>query len=419
MKIKTLILLILLFAMVGCSPEAEPEEVVQLPTETAVPPTNTPIPPTDTPVPPTETAVPTETPTEIPTNTPEPTETPAPTNTPAPTSTPLPDIERFSVSDKVTVYGEQPAIDNDDVGPAGEQYTDPGGVVFHQGQFHMFHNAFTGWPAAVDVMYSVSNDGINWTLVQDEPVFAGNRLDYVGVAALASSVVVLDDGTWAMYFYTWDDRTWPVSRTSIGLATAPGPLGPWTALETPILDKGPEGAWDDLGVRTPSVVKTDDGYVMFYAGFREASAFIGQAFSADGISWTKFNDPETDGEFAESDPVFLGSGMGWDRKYVYQPRVRQTDDGLVMLYTSTTTLNGNGLFQAHGLAFSADGQEWSRSKTAVLKANEFQPNSIDIWYTELEHVGDTYYIYLELGVGNNTEIYVATFDQSIFAETDE
>ena len=100
----------------------------------------------------------------------------------------------------------------------------------------MFHNAFTGWPAAVRVMYSVSDDGINWTLAQEEPVFEGNDLDYAGVAALASSIIVLEDGTWAMYFYTWNDYAWPVSASSIGLATAPSPFGPVDSNGTPNLN---------------------------------------------------------------------------------------------------------------------------------------------------------------------------------------
>lgn len=36
---------------------------------------------------------------------------------------------------------------------------------------------------------------------------AGDDLDYVGVTALASSALVQDDGTWVLYFYTWDDNT--------------------------------------------------------------------------------------------------------------------------------------------------------------------------------------------------------------------
>ena len=403
-----LVLFVLLFGLISCTSAAEPTQVAEtieeLPTATAVP-------PTDTPIPPTETATPTSPPTETPT--PAPTDTP----TPEPTETAVPDAVRFPVQEQFTIYGDAPAVPNDNIGTSGEQYTDPGGTIYHDGQFHMFHNAFTGWPAAVRVMYSVSDDGINWTLAQEEPIFEGNDLDYAGVAALASSVIVLEDGTWAMYFYTWNDYAWPISASSIGLATAPSPFGPWTAMARPILTPGSSGEWDELAVRTPSVIATDDGYTMFYGGFQNDSASIGQAFSEDGIRWEKFDDESTaDVPYAKSDPIFSGIGAGWDKNNVYQPRVRQTEDGLVMLYTSANRINGNSLQQNHGLAFSADGSEWQRSETVAFRPGNITSSGQNIWYTELEYANGTYYIFLELGKGSETEIYVATFDNSLLPE---
>jgi predicted GH43/DUF377 family glycosyl hydrolase len=220
-----------------------------------------------------------------------------------------------------------------------------------------------------------------------------------------------------MYFYTWDDSVWPVAASSIGLATAPSPLGPWTALEQPVLTPGSEGEWDDSAVRAPSVVATADGYVMFYAGYQRDSSSIGQAFSDDGFTWRKYNDPATsEAPYAESDPTFLGSGSGWDELNVYQPRVRQTEDGWVMLYTESSNDGSSNLSQSHGLAFSMDGMEWIRSETAVFQPSQVLPNARNIWYTELEYALDTYYIFFELGTGGETEIYVATFDNSLFSE---
>ncbi len=401
-------LFILLLALVSCTNVTEPSPTREASTETAS---------SDTAVLSTETPEPTATliPTAVPTNTPTP--VPTDTPTPMPTETAVPDVPRFPVQGQFKIYGEQPAVPNDNISPSGKQFTDPGATIYYGGQFHMFHNAFTGWPAPVDVMYSVSDDGINWTLAQEEPVFIGNDLPFAGVAALASSVLVLEDGTWVMYFYTWDDSTWPVSGSSIGMATAPAPDGPWTARKQPVLTSGSSGEWDDLAVRAPSVVATDEGYVMFYAGYQRSSANIGQAFSADGIIWTKYDDPfTTESPYAQSDPIFTGIGSGWDRVNVYQPRVRQTDDGWVMLYTSSNQVSSNGLNQGHGLAFSADGTEWTRSETVIFRPGDVQSAGLRIWYTELEYALDTYYIFFELGTGGETEIYVATFDSSLLSE---
>ena len=96
----------------------------------------------------------------------------------------------------------------------------------------------------------------------------------------------------------------------------------------PILTPGSSGEWDELAVRTPSVIATEDGYTMFYGGFQNDSASIGKAFSEDGIRWEKYDDVSTtDAPYAKSDPVFSGIGAGWDKANVYQPRVRQTEDG--------------------------------------------------------------------------------------------
>ncbi|MFK7800700.1 MAG: hypothetical protein AB8G95_03615 [Anaerolineae bacterium] len=378
------------------------------PTPTAAPATATPEPTaTPTVVPPTDTPTPTATVTETPTITP----TTEPTQTPRPTKAPTPVVARFPVEGQITIYGENPAVPNSNIGPNGKQYTDPGGVVYHDG---MFHNAFTGWPATVDIMYSTSADGITWELVQEDPIYEGDEVEYAEVALLASSVIVLEDGTWVMYFYTWDEWSWPASKGSIGLATAPSPVGPWTPLDEPILMPGGKGEWDELAVRAPSVVQTDEGFTMFYSGLRRDSASIGRAFSADGLTWTKHNDPETEAPYAESDPIFTGSGADWDASHVYQPRVRRTDQGLVMVYTSTKQMGGNTLFQEHGLAFSQNGSDWVRSATELFKARDVQSRGQNIWFTELVYALDRFYLYVELGASNKTEIYVAEFDQTLF-----
>ena len=399
------------FLLFGCTTAQTPTPTAEPATSTARP-TQTP-PPTSTPTP-----IPTATETDIPTETPLPTETSRPTRTPRPTKTATPVVDRFPVEEQFTIYGDEPAVPNNNIGPNGQQYTDPGGVIFHDGKFHMFHNAFTGWPASVDVMYSVSDDGINWELAQAEPVFEGDEVEYAGVALLASSIMVLDDGTWAMYLYSWDDFSWPVSGSSIALATAPNPTGPWTALDEPILRPGSEGEWDDLAVRTPSVIRTVEGYEMFYGGFQRGSASIGRATSADGLTWVKDNDPDTtEAPLAESDPIFSGSGADWDWRNVYQPRVRQTDSGLVMLYTSASSIGGNTLNQEHGLAYSKNnGEDWIRSGTEMFKARDVKSQGQNIWYTELEYALDRFFIFLELGVGNKTEIYVAEFDVSLLPD---
>src|SRR3972149_318727 len=188
-----------------------------------------------------------------------------------------------------------------------------------------------------------------------------------GGPALASSVLVDDDGTWVLYFYTWDSPGWPAGQSKIGRATAPSPTGPWTADLQPVLFPGPAGAWDEYAVLAPSVIKTETGYEMYFAGRTRDGAMIGRATSPDGVPWTKYdNAATTDDPFGASYPGMRPGdpreGNVWDLRSVMQPRVALTNDGYVMLYTAANTITDPVLIsQKYGLAVSDDGLEWRRS----------------------------------------------------------
>lgn len=343
---------------------------------------------------------------------------PATTTTTEPPTTTITFPARFEAGALFSFVSSAPVITN---GPNQEwdwQYTDPGGAVYHDGSIHVFQNGFVGWPAPVGVGYWRSDDlGLTWTEVSEDPVFDGTDLEYVGRAALASSALVEDDGTWVLYFYTWDSAGWPAGNSKIGRATAPTPTGPWTADPQPVLFPGPEGDWDEFAVLAPSVIKTEAGYEMFYAGRTRDTAMIGRAFSPDGITWTKYDNPTTtDPPFAQSDPVFTPGdpreGNVWDQRNVMQPRVVLTDDGYVMLYTVANTVSDPVLItQKYGMAVSPDGLDWRRSAGEVIR-----PSTIDaaaFWYTELVYAEGTYFLFVEAARSGETEVYLATHTGSI------
>lgn len=396
--------LILVIILAACTP-SPPVEIAQeeQPTVSSAVETAAPVPS------PTHTTTPEPSATPIPTHTPS----PVPTPTVTPTPTPVFTIPRFTLPDTLTIYGSEAAVSREN-----DQFTDPGAALFYDGQFHMFHNAFTGWPAKVDIIYSVSEDGLNWTRVQDEPILTSSDVPYAGVAALAASAIVLDDGTWVLYFYTWDENTWPKSTGVIGMATAVNPQGPWTVTAEPILQPGSAEDWDGAGVRTPSVIQTDDGYAMYYAGYSSDEAAIGLAISSDGLSWRKFDDPETTASpFAISDPVFTASGEEiWDKRNAFQPHVQQSPEGLIMLYGSAANVSKIPVNNRHGLAVSSDGINWVRSDAPVFDARDVRTGGQNIWFAELVYANGSYFLYVELGRGSNTEVYAATFSEPLISD---
>jgi predicted GH43/DUF377 family glycosyl hydrolase len=224
----------------------------------------------------------------------------------------------------------------------------------------------------------------------------------------ASSVIVEDDGTWVLYFYTWDSTNFP-SSSVIGRATASAPAGPWSADEEPVLQPGASGNWDDKQVTAPHVIKTDDGYRMYYTGIdSKRNQWIGMAISTDGIRWEKYNDPATtDKIFAESDPVLQTAETStWDSGTVQQGRAFQTSSGWTMFYRGTPGRTEGGM--KYGVAFSSDGIQWERSDQSPLFKPNDVPKSSQFWFTNILFQNNTYFFFVEVDMRQSTEIYLLT-----------
>ena len=327
------------------------------------------------------------------------------TDASGPETTPLPQPTHPVLADATMLFDPvgPTAIPHGPDGAWNARFTDPGAVVVHDGMVYVFQNAFPEWPGPVGVgLWRSTDGGGTFEEVSPDPVFDGTGVPYVGVAALASSVVVLDDGTWVMYFSTWEDMTWPAASSRIGRATAPAPEGPWTADPEPVLEPGDAGEWTSQAVRTPSVVRAADGtYQMWFAGVGPAGAAIGYATSPDGVEWT-----------AAPTPVLQASVSEWDDGHVHQPRVVRTPDGYVMAYTATSSVtDGAGLTQAHGLAVSSDGVTWTSSSGPVVEAAE--AGGRIIWFTALAWIDDRYLYFTEVGSGGMTDVHVAVHHGSV------
>ena len=344
-----------------------------------------------------------------------PTPTIAPTEilvTPTALVTSTPQITAIPVS-FFTLYSDTPVVPKGQPTTWDDRFTDPGAVLYHDGMFHMFRNGFRGFPAESQVGYVTSPDGFAWTKQGDEPVFKTSEVAYAKIAMYASSALVMEDGTWVIYFYTWDSSSFPGSSV-IGRASASSPAGPWVADPEPVLNPGAKGEWDAQQVLAPHVIQTAVGYVMYYSGTNASGAQrIGMATSTDGVQWTKYNDPATvEAPYVESDPVLQpGESGAWDMGWVHQPRVLQTTDGWAMIYRGTKATDGNSM--ALGIATSTDGIHWVRSASnPVFKPTQI-PRSRQFWFHSVLFVNDTYYLFVEGDISQTTQIYLATHEGSV------
>jgi predicted GH43/DUF377 family glycosyl hydrolase len=323
--------------------------------------------------------------------------TPTPPPTPVPTSTPRPLL--FETPNFI-FQGDDPSVPivTHDPSPEIENfYINPGAVIFHDEKFHMFFNSFTNWPGVIKVGYMTSDDGYDWEMVQDTPVFTTDQIPYGEGKADVSSVIAMEDGIWVMYFHT-------VGGGEIGRATAASPLGPWAVDTEPVLKPTP-GTWDELGLGWPSVVWDGSEYRMYYGAQSLDGFSIGLATSTDGIHWTKYNDPSTtDERYAESDPVFVGD-LDWEYNKADRPRVTKSPDGWVMIYQAGINI------EERGIAISNDGIHWEKySDNPIFNKAAFPIPNAKTWDTDLLYHDGRYYYFMELGSLNGTDLYLTTHE---------
>jgi hypothetical protein len=127
--------------------------------------------------------------------------------------------------------------------------------------------------------------------------------------------VLKEQETYYLYYhgYPLDREKFPRACYRLGVATAPHPLGPWTRHpDNPVLDLGPEGSWDGQGVACASILKEGaDRFHLFYSGRGERWS-IGLATGPSPVGpWTKFEGNPVMEDFGYVGGVFTHEGKYW------------------------------------------------------------------------------------------------------------
>ena len=228
----------------------------------------------------------------------------------------------------IALISDQPVADE-------ANYNGAGAVAQVDDGYVMFVNEYLRWPPNVEVHMFRSLDGIDWVSEQSGPL-----IDFAETgapaASIVSSVIQEDDGSWTLFFYSYEGAL-ASTAVSVGRATAPAPEGPWTIDPDPVLTSG--DGWDAGTISTPTVLRTDGGYVMFYTGGTgDGVTAMGRADSDDGITWQR-----------HGEPVFTGTddGNSWDGLRVSQPNLLATSGGVVIVYKGNSV---GSLGSQHGLA---------------------------------------------------------------------
>jgi predicted GH43/DUF377 family glycosyl hydrolase len=285
-------------------------------------------------------------------------------------------------------------------GPAGSpdaNHVYPPYVLFDGEQFRMWYSAhdFEEW----SIDYATSSDGATWEKYPGNPLLRAAHDGRWDENFISEPSVVWTGERFEMWYNGGSDRT---STLRVGYAESDDGLAwrKWAPDEW-VLDVGPLGAWDDFSVARVHVLCDGERYQMFYEGHDAASWRLGYAWSDDGVTWHKAADnPIVDlgpeGAFdsvnaAEPYVIFDGrtyrlyySGYDGD-KYriglatappVYEPEgsfVSPVVDGKGRTYWGelawTCQLPGGTEIRLE-VATSDDGQTWSDWQMAAAGSND-------------------------------------------------
>ena len=218
-------------------------------------------------------------------------------------------------------------------------------VVSYENKLYNLYSGYDGktWHTGL----ATSLDGLHWArkgrvLSPDGATWEGDYITANGSALHIGKA----------FFYWYQGGRKP----SIGLATSLDATA-WLKQAKPVLQPGPTGSWDEMGVADPYVLQIGDTLYMYYLGQDRAKRQrLGLARSKDGLQWEKL----------VTNPILeLGEANAFDEIGLGEPAVWQSRDSYWMLYTGRDRAENRRL----GLARSQDGVHWTRVADGGLSGN--------------------------------------------------
>lgn len=206
---------------------------------------------------------------------------------------------------------------------------------------------------------AMSQDGRNFARIEAEhhthAIFdTGKEGEWDNLFVASPQVLAAAPMDMRLYYHSFDASQ---DRFRIGVATSEDGFR-WEK-KGPVLDGGPEGAFDAAGVAAPCVVKDFDTrqYFMFYEGFgADGSRSIGLAVSEDGLTGWK----------RHSEPILKGGDAGaWDEAEVGAPCAVSMAQGRWRLYYSGK--DAQGVWGGIGVALSEDDKKFSGAPVAFTR----------------------------------------------------
>ncbi len=194
-----------------------------------------------------------------------------------------------------------------------------------------------------------SGDGMKWT--RGERVLSPGGMAWEGDAIAANGAALVRGGEILYWYQAGDPPRIGLARSRDGEK--------WTRHGAAVLDVGPYGSWDEMGVGDPYAIESDGWLYLYFLGQdRARRQRLGVARSRDGVRWEKLR----------VNPVLeLGEDGMFDENGLGEPAVWVGGERYWMLYTGRDRFENRRM----GLAWSGDGVRWERYReSAVLAGGE-------------------------------------------------
>ncbi len=222
-------------------------------------------------------------------------------------------------------------------------------VIIVQDTFRMFY-AMGGADLKGRIGYAYSIDGIHW--IKKGAILEPDAQSPWESFFLDTPEIIKDQSGYKLYYFADTDNN-PVGG-SFGVAVSTD-LIHWNRVQnTPILQPGQAGEWDELFIESPSVTYINGMYYMVYSGIdTQWRVRIGLATSTDGIHWTKY----------VGNPILEpGNNNQWDDFSIATPSILYQTNQFMLWYCGVSvadwTDNQNIDTVKIGYATSLNGIHW-------------------------------------------------------------
>ena len=182
-----------------------------------------------------------------------------------------------------TKFHANPVLIRGPLGSFDENIISASHVLYDGQAFHM-------WFSAVDfggdwsINYATSADGVHWAKSDANPLLEETHDDRWDAVYVAEPCVIFNGSGFEM----WYNGASATTQTLLGYARSVDGIQ-WERFEEnrPVLDVATGGNWDDFAVARGSVLYDGERYQMWYEGHSGATWRIGYATSADGVTWER------------------------------------------------------------------------------------------------------------------------------------